>query len=59
MFTRNELLDKLISVLKDEQHLCYGVWCDRATGTPWEKSYQHLVYDSLEKEIEELEKQYD
>ena len=59
MLTRNELLDKLISALSYQQELNYRIWNDRSTGTPWEKSSQCLMYDSLEKEIEKLEKQYD
>ena len=59
MLTRNELLDKLITALSWQQEELYDDWYDRATGKPWEESYHYLMSDNLEKEIIELEKQYD
>ena len=59
MFTRNELLDKLISVLSYQQDQLYINWYERHTLSSWKQSYEGKMYDSLEKEIEKLEKQYD
>ena len=59
MLTRNELLDKLISALSYQQDQLYINWCERDTLSSWKQSYEGKMYDSLEKEIEELEKQYD
>ena len=59
MLTRNELLDKLISALSYQQDQLYINWCERDTKLSWKQSYEGKMYDSLEKEIEKLEKQYD
>ena len=59
MFTRNELLDKLISALSYQQDQLHDKWGERDTLLSWSQSYEGKMYDSLEKEIEELEKQYD
>ena len=59
MFTRNELLDKLISALKYQQEGLCDNWGERCTILLWSQSYEGKMYDRLEKEIEELEKQYD
>ena len=54
MFTRNELLDKLISALKYQQEGLCDNWGERCTILLWSQSYEGKMYDSLEKEIEEL-----
>ena len=59
MLTRNELLDKLISALSYQQDQLVDNWRERCTLLLWSQSYEGKMYDSLEKEIEKLEKQYD
>ena len=59
MLTRNELLDKLISALSYQQDQLCDNWGERDSLLLWSQSYEGKMYDSLEKEIEKLEKQYD
>lgn len=59
MFTRNELLDKLISALKYQQEGLCDNWVERDTLLSWGQSYEGKMYNVLEKEIEKLEEQYD